>query len=65
MTFRHRTTVWTLTQGVRLAWAMARAAEQLGDAGVSLEGRLDAAAGRWDVDPRDVLDPLAAPLSVA
>jgi len=44
---------------------MARAAEQLGDAGVSLEGRLDAAAGRWDVDPRDVLDPLAAPLSVA
>jgi len=65
MTFRHRTTVWTLTQGVRLAWAMARAAEQLGDAGVKLEARLDTAAGRRDVDMRDVLEPLAVPLSAA
>jgi hypothetical protein len=65
MTFRHMAAVWTLTQGVRLAWAMARVAQQLGDAGVRLEDRLDAMATARGVDMFDVLAPLTEPLSVA
>jgi hypothetical protein len=65
MTFRHMATVWTLTQGVRLAWAMARVARQLGDAGERLESGLEAVAVARGVDMLAVLEPLTAPLSVA
>jgi hypothetical protein len=65
MSFKHTTTVWTIRQGVRFAWAMARAARQLGDAGECLELRLDATAVARGVDMLDVLEPLAAPLSAA
>ena len=65
MTLRHTATVWTLTQGVRLAWVMARAARHIGDAGERLEVRLDAVAMARGVDMLDVLEPLTAPLSVA
>ncbi len=69
MTLRHMATVWTLTQGVRLTWAMARAAQQLGDAGDRLSNRLDAAVNRAaearGIDMWDVLGPLTDPLSVA
>jgi hypothetical protein len=58
MTFPHNTTVWLIRQGVRLAWAMARAAETLGDAGIRLEVRLDATADARGVDMLDVLEPL-------
>ena len=59
MTFRHIAAVWSLTQGVRLAWAMARAARQLGDAGERLEVWLDAVATARRVDMLDVLEPLS------
>jgi hypothetical protein len=59
MTLRHMATVWTLTQGVRLAWVMARAARQLGDAGECLELRLDTLALARGVDMLDVLTPLS------
>ena len=64
MTLKHTTTVWLIRQGVRLAWAMAHAAERLGSAGERLEVRLDAVAGAQGVDMRDVLEPLTKPLSV-
>jgi hypothetical protein len=62
MTLPH-TMVWLITQGVRLAWAMARAAERLGDAGGCLEVRLDAIAVARGVDTLDVLEPLTRHLS--
>jgi hypothetical protein len=65
MTLKHTTTVWLIRQGVRLAWAMARAAQRLGDAGVRLEVRLDAMAAARGVDMLDVVAPLTAPLSAA
>jgi hypothetical protein len=65
MTRSHTTTVWTIRQGVRLAWAMARDAERLGNAGERLEARLEASAVARGVDMRDVLAPLNAPLSRA
>jgi hypothetical protein len=58
MMLPHTTTVWTIRQGVRLAWAMARASERLGSAGERLEARLDAVAVAQSVDMRDVLEPL-------
>ena len=43
---------------------MARGAEWLGNAGEHLETRLEALAMARGVDMLDVLEPLAAPLSV-
>ena len=57
--------VWLIRQGVRLAWAMARASERLGSAGERLETRLDAFAVARGVGMVDVLEPLTAPLSRA
>ena len=65
MTLSHTTTVWMIRQGVRLAWAAARAAQQLGDAGERLESRLDAVAMVRGVDMLDVLAPLTELLSGA
>jgi hypothetical protein len=65
MTVKYSTTRWTLTQGVRLAWAMARAAMRLGDAGVRLEYALDAVAAARGIDMGDVLAPLTERLPVA
>jgi hypothetical protein len=58
MSFKHTTTVWTIRQGVRFAWAMARAARQLGEAGERLEVRLDAMATARGVNILDALEPL-------
>jgi hypothetical protein len=60
MTLPHTTTVWMIRQGIRFAWAMAGAAERLGNAGERLEARLDAVAVAQGVDMRDVLEPLTA-----
>jgi len=65
MTLSHTTTVWMIRQGVRLAWATARAAQQLGYAGERLESRLDAVAMVRGVDMLDVLAPLTELLSGA
>ena len=65
MALPHNTTVWLIRQGVRLASAMALAAERLGNAAERLERRLEAAAGAQGVDMRDVLEPLTEPLSLA
>jgi hypothetical protein len=62
---RHTTTVWTSRQGIRLAWALARASERLGSTGERLETRLEHIAAARGVDMRDVLAPLNAPLSRA
>ena len=61
MAFKYSTTVWMIRQGVRFAWALARAAERLGNAGERLETRLEAVATARGADMLDVL----APLSVA
>lgn len=63
MALPHTTTVWTIRQGVRLAWAMARASERLGSAEVRLQTWLETVADARDVDMRDVLEPLTLPLS--
>jgi hypothetical protein len=65
MTVKHNTARWALTTSVRLAWAMARVAERLGDAGVRLEFRLEAVAMAWGIDMVDVLAPLTERLPVA
>jgi hypothetical protein len=57
MALKHITTVRLRRQGVRLAWAIARAAERLGNAGERLKARLEAIV--------EVFAPLTAPLSVA
>jgi hypothetical protein len=44
MKVTYRVTRWALTTSVRLAWAMARGAERLGEAGARLEHRLSAVA---------------------
>ena len=54
-----------LTTGVRLAWAMARVAERLGDAGARLEYRLEAMAMARGIDMGDVLAPLTKRLRTA
>ena len=64
MALHHITTVWTIRQGVRLAWATARAAERLENAAERLETRLEALARARGTDMLDVLEPLTAPLSV-
>lgn len=65
MALPNSTTVWLIRQGVRFAWAMARASERLGSAEVRLETWLEAVAEARGVDMRDVLEPLIEPLSVA
>ena len=65
MTVKHSTARWALTTGVHLAWAMARVAERLGDAGVSLEHWLDAVAVARGTGMVDVLRPLTESLPVA
>ena len=50
--------VWLIRQGVRLAWAMARASERLGSTGERLEARLEAIAEARGVDMVDALAPL-------
>jgi hypothetical protein len=65
MALKHITTVWLIRQGVRLAWAMARASARLGSAGERLEARLDGVAAARGVDMLDVLAPLSEPLSAA
>lgn len=60
MTLPHTMMIWTLTQGFRLAWAMAHAAKRLGDAGERLEARLDGMAVARGVDILDVLEPLTS-----
>ena len=55
---KHSTARWTLTTSLRLAWAMARVAKRLGDAGVRLEYRLEAMAVARGIDMGDVLLPL-------
>jgi hypothetical protein len=65
MTVNYCTTRWVLTQGVRLAWAMAQVARRLGDAGVRLEVRLDAVAVARGIDMLDVLRPLTERLPIA
>jgi hypothetical protein len=63
MAIPHSTTVWTIRQGVRLAWALARASERLGSAEVRLQTWLETVADARDVDMRDVLEPLTLPMS--
>jgi hypothetical protein len=58
MSFKYTTTVWTIRQGVRCAWAMARAAQQLGEAGERLEVWLDTMGTTRGVNMLDVLEPL-------
>ena len=58
MRVKYRATRWALTTSVRLAWAMPRVAERLGNAGVRLEDRLDAVAVAWSIDMVDVIAPL-------
>jgi hypothetical protein len=65
MKVSYSATRWVLTTSVRLAWAMARGAERLGDAGVRLEHRLSAVAAARDIDMMDVLAPLNERLPVA
>jgi hypothetical protein len=65
MMVTYSATRWALTTSVRLAWAMARVAECLEDAGVRLEYRLDAVAGARGIDMVDVLAPLNECLPVA
>lgn len=60
MALKDITTVWLIRQGLRLAWAMARAAERLGSAGERLETPLDAVAVTRGVDMLDVRAPLSA-----
>jgi hypothetical protein len=65
MMLPHSTTVWSIRQGVRLAWALASAAEQLGITGERLENRQEAVALARGVDIRTVLEPLTASLSAS
>ena len=65
MMVTYSTTRWALTQGVRLAWAMARVTTRLGDAGVRLEQSLDAVAMARGIDMGDVLLPLTERLPLA
>jgi hypothetical protein len=65
MIVKRNTARWVLTTCVRLTWAMARVAERLGDAGVRVEYRLEAAATARDIDMVDVLAPLTGRLPAA
>jgi hypothetical protein len=65
MTVKQNTARWALTASVQLAWAMARAAERLGKAGVCFEYRLEAVAMARGIDMGDVLAPLTTRLRTA
>jgi hypothetical protein len=69
MTYRHIAIVWTLTQAMRLAWAIIRAAQKLGCAGEHigerLEARVEAAARGRGVDISDMLEPLTDLINAA
>lgn len=65
MTVKHNTARWALTTSVQLAWAIARVAERIGDAGVRLECRLEAVAMARGIDMGDVLAPLVVRLRTA